>query len=148
MKAKMKCSSCGAEMENLNMSWGKKQWFLIIPIVLLSYLPLAKMTFFKGDPTSDLIISDIKSITNRSNIDITGLITNAGRHEWTSVTVEVEFFDKNGIFLDEKSEYLRSSIKPDAKERFKVSIFSQDERLLEEGVDTRVKIAGGRASLF
>jgi hypothetical protein len=60
----------------------------------------------------------------------------------------VEFFDKNGNFLDEKSEYLRTTIKPDAKEHFKVSIASKDERLLEEGVDVRVKIAGGHTSPF
>jgi len=144
----MKCSSCGAEMENLNMSWGKKQWFFIIPIMILGFLPLAKMTFFKGDPTSDMIISEIRSNTNGGTIEITGLITNSGRHEWSSVTVEVEFFDKNGNFLDEKSEYLRTTIKPDAKEHFKVSIASKDERLLEEGVDVRVKIAGGHTSPF
>jgi len=148
MKAKMKCSSCGAEMENLNMSWGKKQWFFIIPIMILGFLPLAKMTFFKGDPTSDMIISEIRSNTNGGTIEITGLITNSGLHEWSSVTVEVEFFDKNGNFLDEKSEYLRTTIKPDAKEHFKVSIASKDERLLEEGVDVRVKIAGGHTSPF
>ena len=148
MKAKMKCSSCGAEMENLNMSWGKKQWFFIIPIMILGFLPLAKMTFFKGDPTSDMIISEIRSNTNGGTIEITGLITNSGLHEWSSVTVEVEFFDKNGNFLDEKSEYLRMTIKPDAKEHFKVSIASKDERLLEEGVDVRVKIAGGHTSPF
>ena len=135
-------------MENLNMSWGKKQWFFIIPIMILGFLPLAKMTFFKGDPTSDMIISEIRSNTNGGTIEITGLITNSGRHEWSSVTVEVEFFDKNGNFLDEKSEYLRTTIKPDAKEHFKVSIASKDERLLEEGVDVRVKIAGGHTSPF
>jgi len=130
------------------MSWGKKQWFFIIPIMILGFLPLAKMTFFKGDPTSDMIISEIRSNTNGGTIEITGLITNSGRHEWSSVTVEVEFFDKNGNFLDEKSEYLRTTIKPDAKEHFKVSIASKDERLLEEGVDVRVKIAGGHTSPF
>ena len=135
-------------MENLNMSWGKKQWFFIIPIMILGFLPLAKMTFFKGDPTSDMIISEIRSNTNGGTIEITGLITNSGLHEWSSVTVEVEFFDKNGNFLDEKSEYLRTTIKPDAKEHFKVSIASKDERLLEEGVDVRVKIAGGHTSPF
>jgi len=130
------------------MSWGKKQWFFIIPIMILGFLPLAKMTFFKGDPTSDMIISEIRSNTNGGTIEITGLITNSGLHEWSSVTVEVEFFDKNGNFLDEKSEYLRTTIKPDAKEHFKVSIASKDERLLEEGVDVRVKIAGGHTSPF
>ena len=148
MKAKMKCPSCGAEMENLNMTWGKKYWFFVIPIMLLGFFPLAKMTFFKGDPTKDMTISDIKSDTDGSTIEITGLITNSGRHEWTSFTVEVEFFDKSGNFLDEQSEYLRSSIKPDAEEHFKVSITGADKRLSEEGVDLRVKIAGGHTSPF
>ena len=151
MKAKMKCSSCGAEMDNLSMSWGKKQWLYLVPIVpimLLGFFPLFKMTMFKGDPSKEMSISEIRKQTDGSTIEILGLITNTGSHDWTSTTVEVEFFDSDGNFLDEKSEYLRSDIKPGDKEYFKISIMGADEKLSAEGVEMKVKVAGGRTSLF
>ena len=151
MKAKMKCSSCGAEMDNLNMSWGKKQWLYIVPIIpimLLGFYPLFKMTVFKGDPSKEMSISEIRKQTDGKTIEIMGLITNTGRHEWTSVTVEVEFFGSDGKFLDEKSEYIRSDIKPGDKEHFKISIRDADQQLSAESIDMKLKIAGGRTSPF
>ena len=35
MIAKMKCSNCGAEMSNLTMSWGRKQWLVAMPIKMV-----------------------------------------------------------------------------------------------------------------
>ena len=99
MKAKMKCSSCGAELDNLSMSWGKKQWLYIVPIMLLGFFPLFKMTMFKGDPSKEMSISEIRKQTDGSTIEIIGLITNNGSHDWTSTTVEVEFFD-SPVFFD------------------------------------------------
>ncbi len=48
MLAKMKCSNCGAEISNLNMSWGWKNYLMVVPIMLLGFLPLLRTTFFKG----------------------------------------------------------------------------------------------------
>lgn len=47
MKANMKCSSCGAEMSNMSMSWDKKQLLFMIPLMLVGFLPVLRMTFFK-----------------------------------------------------------------------------------------------------
>ena len=55
MIAKMKCSNCGAEISNLNMSWGWKNYLMVVPIMLLGFLPLLRTTFFKGDITKELM---------------------------------------------------------------------------------------------
>lgn len=148
MIAKMKCSNCGAEMSNLNFSWGKKYWLFMIPVMLLGFLPLMKMMFFKGDATKDLVISEIQKRVNGPNIDVIGLITNSGSHKWSSITVEAEFFDSAGVFLDEESSYLRSDISPTAKEHFKISWKASDPKLLADDVKMVVKVAGGHSMPF
>src|SRR5687768_17198458 len=99
MKASMKCSNCGAEMSNLNMVWGRKQLWFMLPVVLLGFLPLIKMTFFKGDATKDLAISDIQTRASGKSLEVVGLITNSSSREWSGVTVEAEFFDASGNFI-------------------------------------------------
>ena len=64
MKAQLKCSSCGAEITNLNMSWGKKQWLWFIPlIVFMIFIPFIMDSWFRdsNDFRSDLSIKDIEN---------------------------------------------------------------------------------------
>ncbi len=151
MIAKMKCSNCGAEMSNLNFTQGKKHLLyrlFMIPIMLLAFLPIIRMTFFKGDVTKDLVISEVQKRSNGQSIDVLGLITNNGRHKWSSVTIEAEFFDGSGVFLDEQSSYLRSEIPAGAKEHFKISMRTSDSKLKAEDTKMVVKIAGGHTMPF
>ncbi|MEO8613991.1 MAG: FxLYD domain-containing protein [Luteolibacter sp.] len=148
MKAIMKCSNCGAEMSNMNMTWGRKQMWFIIPVMLLGFLPLIKMSFFKGDVTKDLKISDIQTRTSGRSLEIVGLITNSSSREWSGITVEAEFFDASGNFLDEASEYLRSDIGGNSKEHFKITIASPPEGAASGSIKPVVKISGGHTSQF
>ena len=135
-------------MSNLNFSWGRKYLLFIIPIMLLGFAPIVKMTFFKGDVTRELVISDVQKRLKGSNIDVIGLITNKGSHKWSGITIEAEFFDASGAFLDEFSAHLASEIPPSAKEHFKISLRSTDSNLQEENIKMVVKIAGGHTSPF
>ena len=148
MKAKMKCSNCGAEMSNMSMSWGRKQLWLIIPILILGFLPIIKMTFFKGDVTKDLAISEVKTKMVGSSLEIIGLISNSSGREWSGVTIEAEFYDSSGEFLDEASQYLRSTIAGHAKEHFKINISSPPELAAKGAIKPTVKVSGGRTSPF
>lgn len=148
MKASMKCSNCGAEMSNLNMTWGRKQMWLFIPIMLLGFLPLIKMTFFKGDVTKDLTVSEIQTTATGRSLEILGLITNSSSREWSGVTVEAEFFDASGKFVDESIEYLRSDIGGYSKEHFKIVINSPPDAALNGSIKPVVKISGGHTSPF
>lgn len=78
MTAKMKCSNCGAEINTLNMTWGRKYWWFTIPIMILGFWPLAKMTLFKADITKALVISDVTRRVDGTSLEIIGLITNQG----------------------------------------------------------------------
>ncbi len=143
MQAKMKCSNCGAEMSNLNMSWGKKQLLLMIPVMLIGFWPLARMTYFKGDITKEVTVSDIQKRPGAHALEIVGLATNEGRHDWSGVTVQAEFYDAQGGFLSEATEHLQSDIKAGAKEHFKISIHSPSTDMLDPATKVTVKVSSG-----
>lgn len=148
MRAKMKCSNCGAEMSNLNMSWGWKHLLFVIPIMLLGFVPLLKMTFFKGEVTKELAISEIQRRNIDGRLEIVGLITNTGNRTWSSVTIEAEFFDASGAFIDESTEYLRADIAGQAKEHFKMTISNPTPALSAPDTKMVVKVTGGHTSPF
>lgn len=148
MTAKMKCSNCGADISTMNMTWGRKYWLFTIPIMLIGFWPLAQMTLFKADITKALVVSDVTRRVNGSSLEIIGLITNQGGKQWSGVTVEAEFFDASGTFIDEESEYLRTDIAPNAKEHFKIELRSQASKLSDPGTKMNVKIAGGHSMPF
>jgi hypothetical protein len=64
------------------------------------------------------------------------------------VTIETEFFDAAGAFIDEATEYLRTDIASGAKEHFKVTILSPSPALTAPGTKMDVKVAGGHTSPF
>ncbi|MEI7911544.1 MAG: FxLYD domain-containing protein [Verrucomicrobiota bacterium] len=144
----MKCSNCGAEISNLNMSWGRKQMWFMIPVMLIGFSPLIMMTCFKGDATKDLQISEVRTRCVGNSLEIVGLITNLGKRQWSSVTVNADFFDSKGVFIDKASEYLRSNIGGNAKEYFKITIPSPPEQVTKEAIQPVVKISGGNTSPF
>ncbi len=135
-------------MSNLNMTWGRKQMWFMIPVMLLGFLPLIKMSIFKGDVTKDLRISDIQTRTSGRSLEIVGLITNSSSRDWSGLTVEAEFFDASGNFIDEASEFIRSDITGNSKEHFKIVIASPPEEALSGAIKPAVKISGGHTSLF
>jgi hypothetical protein len=148
MIAKVKCSNCGAELSNFNLSWGKKQFLFVVPIMILAFLPIVKMTFFKGDASKELTISDVQKRVNDQSMEIIGLITNTGSHKWSSVTVEAEFYDSSGAFIDEAQESLRSEVSAKAKEHFKMTIHHPSPAV--SGPDTKMvlKISSGMTLPF
>ena len=148
MHAKMKCSNCGAEMSNLNMSWGWKPLLIMVPIMLLGFLPLLKLTFFQADITKDLTVSDITKRIVDDRLEIIGLITSTGSHNWSGISLEVEFFDSNGAFVDEAQERLGADIAAKAKEHFKMTIRDPSPALNAPDTKMVVKVAGGHTSSF
>ena len=148
MKAKMKCSNCGAEMSNMSMNWGLKQLWVIVPILILGFLPLIRMTLYKGDVTKDLAISEVRTKMVGSSLEVIGLISNSSGREWSGVTIEAEFYDPSGVFLDERTQYLQSTIGGHAKEHFKVTVSSPPELAAEGVIKPTMKISGGHTSPF
>jgi len=148
MLAKMKCSNCGAEISNLNMSWGWKNYLMVVPIMLLGFLPLLRMTFFKGDITKELTISDVQRRSVDRSLEIVGLIANKGNRTWSGVTIEAEFFDASGAFIDEATDYRRADISANAQEHFKVTLMTPSSVLSDPDTKMVVKVAGGHSLPF
>ena len=149
----MKCSNCGADIPAVNVQYSWKQLIFIVPILLVGFWPLAQLTIFRGDVTKDLVIRQVEkklSFQDSPNgtLVVTGIIKNLGNREWSGVTVEAEFFDEQGMFLDEASEYIRSDILAEAEEHFKIQIRSPRNELTADTTALKVKISGGRSKAF
>ena len=149
----MKCSNCGADIPAVNVQYSWKQLIFIVPILLVGFWPLAQLTIFRGDVTKDLVIRQVEkklSFQDSPNgtLVVTGIIKNLGNREWSGVTVEAEFFDEQGMFLDEASEYIRSDISVEAEEHFKIQIRSPRNELTADTTALKVKISGGRSQPF
>ncbi|MEC7709251.1 MAG: hypothetical protein VX902_00600, partial [Planctomycetota bacterium] len=102
----MTCSHCGADVPAVNVQYSWKQLLLVVPVLLLGFWPLAQLTILRGDATKDLVIRQVKKRLSfqdspSGSLVVTGLIKNLGKHDWSGVTVEAEFFDEQGLFIDE-----------------------------------------------
>lgn len=148
MIAKIKCSNCGAEMSNLNMTWGKKQLWFIVPMMLVGFLPMMKLFWFKGEATKELEISQVQKRFNDRSLEIVGLLTNRGDTKFSSVTIEAEFFDAAGNFLDEQSQYLQSDVLGGAQEHFKITMRNPPAQANAADTKMVVKVTGGHSMPF
>ena len=149
----MKCSNCGADVPAVNVQYSWKQLLIIVPLLLVGFWPLAQLTILRGDVKKDLVIRQVEKKLSfqdspRGKLVVTGLIKNLGKRDWSGVTIEAEFFDEQGMFLDEASEYLRSDILGEAEEHFKMEIRSPGNALIAETTTLKVKISGGRSKPF
>ena len=149
----VKCSNCGADVPAVNVQYSWKQLLFIVPLLLVGFWPLAQLTILRGDVTKDLVIRQVEKKLSfqdspRGKLVVTGLIKNLGKRDWSGVTIEAEFFDEQGMFLDEASEYLRSDILGEAEEHFKMEIRSPGNALIAETTTLKVKISGGRSKPF
>jgi hypothetical protein len=120
----------------------------MVPILLIGFLPMARLFLFKGDISRELVISDVEKRFTGGNLEIVGLVTNNGSHDWSAVALEAEFFNGSGVFLDEGQEYLRGNISQGAKEHFKITIRNPPETMTAAENKMVVKISGGHASPF
>lgn len=149
----MKCSNCGADVPAVNVQYSWKQLLIIVPLLLVGFWPLAQLTILRGDVKKDLVIRQVEKKLSfqdspRGKLVVTGLIKNLGKRDWSGVTIEAEFFDERGMFLDEASEYLRSDILGEAEEHFKMEIRNPGNTLTAETTTLKVKISEGRSKPF
>jgi hypothetical protein len=125
MKAQLKCSNCGAEISNLNFSWGRKQWLWFIPfIIFMILIPFLTHYFMKGDKhdfRSDLVIKDTEKRYTNGTIEILGIIENHGKVNWEHIVIEAELYAKDGKFLDELTGRISANLLPGSVEQFKIS---------------------------
>ena len=141
MNAKVKCSNCGAEITNLTFSWGKKQWLWM----LLAFLPMIGFILWferpRGDFAKELKTSLLDARFLKDEVVVLGKVSNLGKHKWQSVTVEAEFYGKDGRFLDEASHSLSASLRPGSEENFRITLRKPSEEVMTNSPKVTLKVA-------
>ena len=131
------------------MGYNAKQALVIIPILLLGFIPFLSI-FFKSNPlaSDDLDITSFDTRIDGKEMVVTGIINNLTDSAWTSVSVEVEFYDEGGNFIGESDDYIGSEIHSKANENFEVRFRNLPEVVLQGDASTKLKIAGGVCKNF
>ena len=148
MKNKL-CPLCDKDITTLKMGYNAKQAFVIIPILLLGFIPFFSI-FFKSNSlaSDDLDITSFDTRIDGKEMVVTGIINNLTDSAWTSVSVEVEFYDEGGNFIGESDDYIGSEIHSKANENFEVRFRNLPEVVLQGDASTKLKIAGGVCKNF
>ena len=143
MQNKISCPHCDKEITTLKMGYNAKQALVIIPILLLGFIPFFSI-FFKSNSlaSDDLDITSFDTRVDGKEMVVTGIINNLTDSAWTSVSVEAEFYDEGGNFIGESDDYIGSEIHSKANENFEVRFRNLPEVVLQGDASTKLKIAG------
>lgn len=149
MQNKISCPHCDKEITTLKMGYNAKQALVIIPILLLGFIPFFSI-FFKSNSlaSDDLDITSFDTRIDGKEMVVTGIINNLTDSAWTSVSVEAEFYDEGGNFIGESDDYIGSEIHSKANENFEVRFRNLPEVVLQGDASTKLKIAGGVCKNF
>jgi hypothetical protein len=151
VNTKLKCSNCGAEISNLTLSWGKKQWLwaliAFVPIIIFGIV-MFLIESPKGDFSKDLQTTLLETRYSTNRIDILGKIMNSGKRTWNNIDVKAEFYGNNGRFLDEESGYISGSVKPGEEENFRLSLNKPADELLTNSPSVILKVTEAYNSSF
>jgi hypothetical protein len=152
VKAQLKCSNCGAEIENLNFSWGRKQWLWFIPVmVFIFFLPFV-MDYVVGDGKHDFRTELTAKETERrfmnGTIEILGVVENHGKVNWENIVVQADIYGKNKKFLDQLSTKTSANLLPSSSEHFKISSKEFPEARWKDIEDIKVKVSDAYHSKY
>ena len=144
MQNKISCPHCDKEISSVKMSYNTKQALVIIPILLLSFIPFF-FIFFKSQTlaSDDLEITSFDTRVDGKEMVVTGMISNLSDSMWKSVSIEAEFFDESGNFIGESDDYIGSDVYGNANENFEVRFRYLPEAVLAGKATTKLKVAGG-----
>ena len=126
------------------MDYNAKRALVIIPILLLGFIPFLSI-FFKSNSlaSDDLEIINFETRVDGKEMVVTGMISNVSESAWKSVSVEAEFFDESGKFIGEGKDYTGSDIYANGKENFEVRFRYLPEAVVAGKATTILKVAGG-----
>ena len=151
MQNKISCPHCDKEITTLKMvlhsaKQAVSDYTYIRCLVLFPFLhmfsnPILSLPMIWILPVFDTRIDGKEMV-------VTGIISNLTDSAWTSVSVEVEFYDEGGNFIGESDDYIGSEIHSKANENFEVRFRNLPEVVLQGDASTKLKIAGGVCKNF
>ena len=153
MKAQLKCSNCGAEISNLNFSYGRKQLLWLIPFMIFIFLfpILMEKTILKKDTANfrtDLVVKDTEKRYTNGTIEILGLLENHGKVSWENIVVKAELYGKDGKFLDVLTGRTSANLLPGAIDHFKIESKEFPTQRWEAINDMKVKVSDAYHSKY
>lgn len=80
-------------------------------------------------------------------VNIYGTVTNSGENIWSSLNIQVEFFDKKGKFVHECEEYLLGKLGPNDSENFVVSCGGCKKNPIPQFHNYKISIESGFANM-
>ncbi len=150
MKAKIKCSACGAEIENVVFTWGRWQAAFSIPLLLVAFglIYLATQGLLPRDFNKDLHLRNIQKDLDGNSLTVLGAVENSGRHRWAHPVIKAEFFTSAGQFVGELSRRLDGSFAPHSTDHFSVSLTDIPKQFVSDQGKIEVKISDAFKDLF
>jgi hypothetical protein len=120
---------------------------MLVPIVLVIACVFS-IAHPRGDFRKELSVSVLNKRFSTNEVAVLGTLTNAGKHEWQSVMIKAEFYDKEGRFLDETAEYLSGSVRPLSEEHFRLSLRKPTDEIVTGSPKVVVKVSEARYDPF
>ena len=152
MKAQLKCSNCGAEISNLNLSWGRKHWLWFIPLMtVMIFLPLFMNHILREDKHDfrpDLSTKEIERRYTNGTVEILGVVENHGKVNWEHIAIQADLYGKDGKFLDQLIAHTPLNLSPGASGHFKMSSKEFPQSRWEAINDMKVKVSDAYHSPF
>lgn len=93
------------------------------------------------DADSGLAVVEHRGSRVGSDFRVIGTLENRGTGAWKMIGVEVELFDADGNFVEECSDYLNVTLRPEETENFVVSCGSCREGPLPEFEDYEIVVS-------
>jgi hypothetical protein len=151
MNATVKCSQCGAEITNLNLSAGRRPWLILIMVAVLLFVVYPEWRLWrpKGDFRKDLEVTVLETKWDQDvGVVVLGTIQNKGNTTWSSITLAANFFSADGKFLDQQTDHAFISLAPGGKEHFKIMTRLGPARVKRDDVRIEVKVTDAMSKLL
>lgn len=121
MVAKLKCSACGVQVDQIKMpaSRDKRNAAIILTLPFIAVVCwLVWDSFSAPNFHQDLQLKTTQTQVNDGILTLDGLIDNTSGKSWENLTIEAEFYSETGQFLGEISKKAEVISRPDSKSDF------------------------------
>ena len=123
--------------------------FVAMPVLMQSAMDTEEGRFVPDfsdemDRTAMLSVSDVREVRNGEQLLILGMVENTGEKKASSIQLEAELLDEEGVFVYECSRYISKTLMPGDSENFQIKCGCDKEPVPEyASAEVRVVSATG-----